>query len=57
MKQNTRARGGQNGEPGVWPKEVEASFCLDFLDTFSSRKKYQMSIAKGKKQILLIIFP
>ena len=49
MKQNTRARGRQNGEQGVWPKEVEASFCLDFLDTFSSRKKFQYLIAKGKK--------
>jgi len=38
---------------------VEASFFLDFLDTFSSRKKYQMSIAKGKNKFLLIdtIFP
>jgi len=51
MKQNTRALGGQNGEPGVWPKEVEASFCLDFFDTFSSRKKYQNLFVKGNKQI------
>jgi hypothetical protein len=28
---------------------VEASFFLDFLDTFSSRKKFQYLIAKGKK--------
>jgi hypothetical protein len=24
---------------GVWPEVVEASFCIDFLVTFSSRKK------------------
>jgi hypothetical protein len=30
---------GQNGGPGVWPVVVEASFCIDFLVTFSSRKK------------------
>jgi hypothetical protein len=39
---------------------VEASFFLDFLDTFSSRKKFQYLIApmesfgpKAKSQILL----
>jgi hypothetical protein len=35
----SKAGGGQNGGPGVWPLVVEASFCLDFLVTFSSRKK------------------
>jgi len=30
---------GQNGGPGVWPEVVEASFCIDFLVTFSSRKR------------------
>ena len=55
MKQDFRARGGQNGvcpvfnTGGVWPKGVEASFCLDFLDTFSSREKYQNLMAAGKK--------
>jgi hypothetical protein len=49
MNQNIRAVGRKNGGPGVLPLAVEASFFLDFLDTFSSRKKYQMSIAKGKK--------
>jgi hypothetical protein len=34
----SKAGGGQNGGPGVWPLVVEASFCLDFLVTFSSRK-------------------
>jgi len=32
---------------------VEASFFLDVFDTFSSRKKYQNLIAKGKKQIMM----
>ena len=35
----SKAGGGQNGGPGVWPVVVEASFCIDFLVTFSSRKK------------------
>jgi hypothetical protein len=35
----SKAGGGQNGGPGVWPLVVEASFCIDFLVTFSSRKK------------------
>jgi hypothetical protein len=35
----SNAGGGQNGGPGVWPVVVEASFCIDFLVTFSSRKK------------------
>jgi hypothetical protein len=56
MNQNTRARGGKNGGPGVLPLAVEASFFLDFLDTFSSRKKYQILIAKGKKQIFIECF-
>jgi len=34
----SKAGGGQNGGPGVWPLVVEASFCIDFLVTFSSRK-------------------
>jgi hypothetical protein len=34
----SKAGGGQNGGPGVWPVVVEASFCIDFLVTFSSRK-------------------
>jgi hypothetical protein len=51
MKQNTRARGRKNGGPGVLPSAVEASFFLDVLDTFSSRKKYQNFLAKGRKQI------
>jgi hypothetical protein len=29
---------------------VEASFFLDFLDTFSSRKKYQIFFATGKNK-------
>ena len=49
MKQNTWAVGRKNGGPGVLPSGVEASFFLDFLDTFSSRKKFQYLIAKGKK--------
>jgi hypothetical protein len=45
------------------PSAVEASFFLDFLDTFSSRKKFQNLIAKGKNKfspndkIYLEIFP
>jgi hypothetical protein len=41
----SKAGGGQNracpvlDTGGVWPVVVEASFCLDFLVTFSSRKK------------------
>jgi hypothetical protein len=35
----SKVGGRQNGEPGVWPVVVEASFCIDFLVTFSSRKK------------------
>jgi hypothetical protein len=35
----SKAGEGQNGGPGVWPVVVEASFCIDFLVTFSSRKK------------------
>jgi hypothetical protein len=41
----SKAWGGQNGAcpvldtGGVWPVVVEASFCIDFLVTFSSRKK------------------
>jgi hypothetical protein len=35
----SKVGGGQNGGPGVWPVVVEASFCIDFLVTFSSRKK------------------
>jgi hypothetical protein len=34
----SKVGGGQNGGPGVWPLVVEASFCIDFLVTFSSRK-------------------
>jgi hypothetical protein len=49
MKQNTRALGRKNGGPGVLPSAVEASFFLDFLDTFSLRKKYQNLMAAGKK--------
>ena len=26
----SKAGGGQNGGPGVWPVVVEASFCIDF---------------------------
>jgi len=41
----SKAGGGQNracpvlDTGGVWPLVVEASFCIDFLVTFSSRKK------------------
>jgi hypothetical protein len=41
----SKAGGGQNracpvlDTGGVWPVVVEASFCIDFLVTFSSRKK------------------
>jgi hypothetical protein len=35
----SKVGGRQNGGPGVWPVVVEASFCIDFLVTFSSRKK------------------
>ena len=45
MKQNICAVGRKNGGPGVLPSGVEASFFLDFLDTFSSRKKYQIIFA------------
>jgi len=40
----SKAGGGQNracpvlDTGGVWPLVVEASFCIDFLVTFSSRK-------------------
>ena len=35
MNQNTRARGEQNGEPGVWPKEVEAKPVPIFIRGFA----------------------
>jgi len=61
MKQNTRALGRKNGGPGVLPSAVEASYFLEFLDTFSSRKKYQNLMALGKKTnydvILWSMFP
>ena len=53
MIYNIRAVGWKNGGPGVLPCAVEASFFLDVLDTFSSRKKYQIIFAKGKKQIFI----
>jgi len=52
MKQNIRAVGRKNGGPGVLPSAVEASLFLDFLDTFSSRKKYQIIFATGKNKFL-----
>jgi hypothetical protein len=53
MNHNTRAVGCKNGEPGVLPSGVEASFFLDVLDTFSSRKKYQIIFATGKNLIFI----
>jgi hypothetical protein len=35
----SKAGGGQNGGPGVWPLAVEASFCLDFLGYFFIKEK------------------
>jgi hypothetical protein len=58
-----KAGGGQNGGPGVWPVVVEASFCIDFLVTFSSRKKQlglrgyewcKFEILKNKYKVLYI---
>jgi len=43
MKQNIRAWGGQNGEPGVWPMIWELRFVLIF-GYFLSRKSIRISL-------------
>ena len=61
MNQNTRARGGQNGEPGVWPKEVEAKpvpifirgIALIFLMLFHQEKSFKCQLPKEKSQNFL----
>jgi len=58
MKQDSRARGGQNGEPGVWPKEVEAKpvpnfirgFVLMFWILFHQEKSIKFSLPKAKNK-------
>ena len=50
MKQYTRARGGQNGEPGVWPMVWELRFVLIF-GYFLSRKSIKFSLPQAKNKL------